>query len=135
MFAVAVAFGLVTSFTAANTVPLSRAGVTKSTLAPNQLAPSYCSSLALTKLVVATTIDGHRHEPGTTSCSGATPSGSQALNGGSGDDCIVAGGSTSSTSNAIDGGAGTDICIGAPGDDDDVHELRVHRHAIDRATR
>ena len=41
--------------------------------------------------------------------------GSQTLNGGSGDDCIVAGGSTSSTSNTINGGAGTDICIGAPG--------------------
>ena len=41
--------------------------------------------------------------------------GSQTLNGGSGDDCIVAGGSTSSTSNSIDGGPGTDICIGAPG--------------------
>ncbi len=114
LFAVAVAFGLVTSFTAANTVPLSRAGVTRSTLAPNQLAPSYCSSIALTKTVVATisTVTG---TTGNDLVLGRNALGSQALNGGSGDDCIVAGGSTSSTSNAIDGGAGTDICIGAPG--------------------
>ena len=114
LFAAAIAFGLVTSFTAANTVPLSRASVTRSTLTPSQLAPSYCASLALTKLVVATTstVTG---TTGNDLVLGRGALGSQALNGGSGDDCIVAGGSTSSTSNTIDGGPGTDICIGAPG--------------------
>ena len=53
--------------------------------------------------------------PRTTSCSAATRPERRRMNGGAGDDCIIAGGSTSSTSNAIDGGAGTDICIGAPG--------------------
>jgi signal peptidase I len=114
VFAIAVSFGLVTSFTAANTVPLSRAGVTKSTLTPSQLAPTYCAGLAFTKLVVATTstVTG---TAGSDLVLGRNALGSLALNGGAGDDCIIAGGSTSSTSNTIDGGAGTDICIGAPG--------------------
>jgi signal peptidase I len=114
VFAGAVAAGLVTSFTATSTVPLSRAGVSKSTLAPNQLAPAYCSSIVYAKLVVATSAT----VTGTTANDlvlGRSATGAQALNGGSGDDCIIAGGSSSSTSNTIDGGAGTDICIGAPG--------------------
>jgi Ricin-type beta-trefoil lectin domain/PA14 domain len=114
VFAGAVSVGLVTSFTATNTVPLSRAGVSNSTLAPNQLAPSYCSSITYSKLVVATTST----VTGTSANDlvlGRNATGAQALNAGSGDDCVIAGGSTSSTTNAIDGGAGTDICIGAPG--------------------
>jgi hypothetical protein len=45
---------------------------------------------------------------------GRNAAGTQSLNGGAGDDCIIAGGGTSSTTNTIDGGTGTDICIGAP---------------------
>jgi signal peptidase I len=113
IFATAVVVGLVTSFTATSTVPMSRAGVSSWTKTPLQLAPMYCSSLALTKLVVATssTVTG---TTGSDLVLGRNTTGAQTLNGGLGDDCIIAGGSSSATSNTIDGGAGTDICIGAP---------------------
>ncbi len=112
-FAGLVAIGLVTSFTATNTVPMSQVGISKQTLDVNQLASPYCSSLSLTKLVVATTstVTG---TSGNDLVLGRNATGAQQLNGGAGDDCIIAGGGTSSTSNTIDGGAGTNICIGAP---------------------
>jgi signal peptidase I len=112
LFAGAIAAGLVTSFTAANTVPLSRAGVSKWPVNVNQVASSYCSSIVLTKQVIATssTVTG---TSGNDLVLGQNASGSQSLNGGSGDDCIIAGG-TAGTINNFDGGAGTDICIGAP---------------------
>ena len=114
VFAGAVALGLVTSFTATSTVPLSRASVSKSTLDPSQLAPSYCASIVFSKLVVATTstVTG---TSGNDLVLGRNATGAQTMNGGSGDDCVIAGGSSASTTNTIDGGAGTDICIGAPG--------------------
>jgi hypothetical protein len=112
-FAGVVAVGLVTSFTATNTVPMSQVGVSKQTLDVNQLASPYCASLVLTKLVVATssTVTG---TSGNDLVLGRNATGTQSLNGGGGDDCIIAGGGTSSTTNTIDGGAGTNICIGAP---------------------
>jgi signal peptidase I len=113
LFAGSVAVGLVTSFTATNTVPMSQVGVSKQTLNVNQLSSQYCASLTLTKLVVATssTVTG---TSGNDLVLGRNATGSQSLNAGAGDDCVIAGGGTSSTTNAIDGGTGTNICIGAP---------------------
>jgi signal peptidase I len=108
------AVGVTATFTAANTVPLSKAGVSTFPKAISDLAPSQCSGLTLTNLVVA---------------SGSTTTGTSAndlilgrsgtgildLNGGGGNDCIVAGGG-SGTVNVINGSSGgDDVCIGAPG--------------------
>jgi signal peptidase I len=111
-FACAVALGLLTSFTAANTVPLSRAGVSKWPVTVPQIASTYCASLALTNKVIATTST----VTGTSANDlvlGRNATGAQALNGAAGNDCIMGGG-TSGTVDNFDGGAGTDICIGAP---------------------
>ncbi|HEY1479204.1 MAG TPA: ricin-type beta-trefoil lectin domain protein, partial [Gaiellales bacterium] len=112
LFAATVAFGLLTSFTATNTVPLSRAGVSKWPVTVPEIASTYCSSLGLTNKVIATsaTVTGTAAND---LVLGRNATGTQALNGGSGNDCIIGGG-TSGTVNNFDGGAGTDICIGAP---------------------
>jgi hypothetical protein len=109
--ALVVAVGLATSFTAANTVPLTRAGVSKQPVEVMQLATFYCSTFTLTNLVVA-------KSSSTTGTSGDDlmlgRNATGTLNGSGGDDCIIAGGHTGTT-NTIDGGAGSDICIGAHG--------------------
>jgi signal peptidase I len=114
LFALAIAIGIVTSFTAANTVPLSYAGSSTEALQINQLAPARCSGINLTNLIVATSAT----TTGTAQNDlilGKSGSGTLTLTGGSGDDCIVGGGG-SGTTNKFDGGSGTnDVCIGAPG--------------------
>lgn len=113
LLAVAIAAGMVVSFTAANTVPISNAGVSAEALALSQLAPPQCAALSLTRLVVATGSSTTGPNGGDLIL-GRAGAGSFSLTGGSGDDCIVAGGGPG-TKNTIDGGSGNDVCIGAPG--------------------
>jgi signal peptidase I len=113
LFALAIAATLITGFTAANTVPISYANASSHTTQLSQLAPSQCSSLSLSALLVA-------NAAATTGSSaselilGKGASGILSLNGGAGDDCIVGGGGPGTT-DKIDGGTGTNVCIGAPG--------------------
>jgi signal peptidase I len=106
--AVAVVAGVVVSFTAANVVPLTNAGVRSDTTSLSELTPSECAGMGLTRLVVAPTgtatgtaansliLDASTTEKGT-------------LTGGAGNDCIVSG----AVKETLDGGGGTgDICIG-----------------------
>jgi signal peptidase len=97
------------SFTATSNLPTSYVGVTTHPRQLTQLAPTFCAALAPTNLVVATgsTVTG-------TAASdlvlGLGATGNRTLNGGSGNDCIVAGG-TRFTNNTINGGSGTDRCV------------------------
>ncbi len=106
--AVAVVAGVVVSFTAANVVPLTKAGVSTDATSLDELTPPQCAGMSLTRLVVAPTgtvtgtaansliLDASTAEKGT-------------LTGGAGNDCIVSGASKET----LDGGAGTgDVCIG-----------------------
>lgn len=113
LLAAAIAASMVVSFTAANAVPLSNAGVSVQTLALSQLAPAQCAALNLTRLVVATGSSTTGPNGGDLIL-GRAGGGSFSLTGGSGNDCIVAGGGPG-TKNTIDGGGGSDVCIGAPG--------------------
>ena len=130
LFAATVAVGLVTSFTAASTVPMSRAGVTKWTLTPPQLTPAYCSSLVASKLVVATS---------------ATVTGTTA------NDLVLGRNATGTQTHQRRGGRRLHHrrrqhvehverdrrwrrhrhLHRRSGHGDDVRELRVHRHALD----
>ena len=109
----AVAAGVVTSFTAANSVPASRAGSSLNPRQIAQLAPSQCAGIGLTNLIVATgsSVSG---TSGNDLIIGRNTKGTMTYAGGGGNDCIVAGGDSASV-NAIDGGTGADVCIGGPG--------------------
>jgi signal peptidase I len=106
--------GLITSFTATDVVPLSRASDSNLSLDLSQLAPAQCSSLSLTHLVVAksSTVTG---TSGNDLILGRNGSGANTLDGGGGTDCIVAGGSYGTT-NQLNGGqdASRTVCVGAP---------------------
>jgi hypothetical protein len=109
-----VAVTSIVAFTSGNTVPLRHAGASNKPAALTQLAPSQCSALSFTNLVVATGTS----VSGTSQADlilGRRATGTLSLSGGNGTDCIVAGGGAGTT-NTIDGGPGAgDICIGAPG--------------------
>lgn len=112
--AIAVAGGAAVSFTAANVVPLSNAGVSAQALTLSQLAPSQCAGLSLGHLVVATGSNTVGPSGGDLIL-GRAGTGTYTLKGGAGNDCIVAGGGPG-TRNTLDGGGGAgDVCIGAPG--------------------
>jgi signal peptidase I len=111
--AIAVAAGIIVSFTAATVVPLTNAGVSTDQLALSELLPAQCAGINATKLIMGGT--------GTTTGTngndlilGKNALGTFTLKGGAGADCIVAGGGPGTT-NTIDGGGGGDVCIGAPG--------------------
>jgi signal peptidase I len=111
---VLVAASVTATFTAANTVPLSKAGAATFPKTLSELAPSQCSGLTLTNLVTAT----GSSTTGTSANDlilGKSGKGTFTLSGAGGNDCIVAGGG-SGTINSINGSSGSgDVCIGAPG--------------------
>ena len=108
-----VAAAVTAAFTAANTVPLSSAGVSTFPVTANELAPSQCAGISLGNVVIATgsTTNGTAANDLILGKAGA---GSFSLTGGAGNDCIVAGGGAGTT-NSLNGGTGNDVCIGAPG--------------------
>lgn len=94
------------AYTAANTVPATKAGRQQFTIDANALKPAACAALNLTAIV--------RNNAGT--AAGELILGSAAANnitGAGGNDCILGGGGN----DTINGGAGTDVCIGGPGTD------------------
>jgi Ca2+-binding RTX toxin-like protein len=95
------------AFTAANTVPATKAGRQQFAINANALKPAACAALNLTAIVT--------NNAGTAAAELIL--GSAAANnitGAGGNDCILGGGGN----DTINGGAGTnDICIGGPGTD------------------
>ena len=83
----------------------------------NKFKPSMCAGLTLTRMVVVTTASG----TGNSSNELIIGNGSrdQTLNGGGGNDCIIAGGASSSIDNVLSGGQGTDVLIGGKYADND----------------
>jgi signal peptidase I len=104
---VVVAAGIAVSFTAANVVPLTNAGVAADTTSLSELAPAKCAGITLTHLVVSPTGTVTGTNANDLILDASTAKGT--LTGGAGNDCIVSGASKST----LDGGAGTgDVCIG-----------------------
>ncbi|HWB22868.1 MAG TPA: signal peptidase I [Gaiellaceae bacterium] len=107
---VVVAATLAASFAATTTVPVSHAGVSSQARQLAQLLPALCASTGATNLIIATA----GTTTGTTGADlilGRNVTGTLSLNGGNGNDCIVAGGHAGTTNN-FNGGSGTDVCIG-----------------------
>ena len=105
--AIAVAAGIVVSFTAANVVPLTNAGVSTDATSLGELTPDHCAGMNLTHLVVATTGTVTGTSASDLMLDASTATGT--LTGGAGNDCIVSGAPKAT----LDGGAGAgDVCIG-----------------------
>lgn len=104
---VVVVAGIVVSFTAANVVPLTNAGVSTNAMSLDELTPGHCAGMNLTHLVVATngTVTGTNANDLILDAAAAKGT----LTGGAGNDCLVSG----AAKETLDGGAGTgDVCIG-----------------------
>jgi Ca2+-binding RTX toxin-like protein len=101
--------GLLSAFSASNTVAATRAGSVTFVINANALKPTECNALTLTRLVIL--------------ARGDTPSGSneliigttgsETISGGGGADCILGG----NGNDTLRGGNGQDILIGGPGND------------------
>ena len=101
------------TFTSGNVVPASYAGRSSYARTIDQLLPALCASTGATNLIVATSSS----TSGTSQNDlilGRNATGSQTLNGSTGNDCLVAGGGPGTT-NTLQGGGGADVCIGARG--------------------
>jgi Ca2+-binding RTX toxin-like protein len=113
LFALVLIATLVTSFTAANVVPLSRAGRSVQPRTIAQLSPSQCAAVAATTLVIASG-SSTSGTSGNDLILGRNAKLSLTLNGNGGTDCIIGGGGVG-TINTFDGSSGADVCIGAVG--------------------
>ncbi len=76
----------------------------------NKFKPTMCAGITLTSIIVVTGASG----TGTNASELIIGNGSrdQTLNGGGGNDCIIASGASSLIDNALSGGAGNDVLIG-----------------------
>lgn len=103
--AIAVAAGVVVSFTAANVVPITNAGVATDQLALSEITPAKCDGMSLTHLVTA--VAGSASGTAANDLILGDNVAKGTLSGGAGNDCIVAGASKTT----LDGGLGTDVCV------------------------
>ena len=104
-----IGISVASAFTAANTVPASRAGNPTESATAQKLKPSACSGITLTTIVTGSgTFSG---TAGNDLILGS--SAVDTITGGNGNDCILGGNGNDS----LDGGGGTDVCIGGPGTD------------------
>jgi Ca2+-binding RTX toxin-like protein len=94
------------TFTAANSVPATSAGLQTFAIDANALKPVECAALNLTAIVIG--VNG-----GTASELILGTAAANTIAGNGGDDCILGGGGNDN----LNGGAGTDVCIGGPGTD------------------
>ena len=93
-----------------NTVPPTRLGRLVIPIGPNDLKPTQCASITVTKLFVGAR-KNFNGSPGNDLLLG-TPA-AEHITGGSGDDCLVGG----DGDDALMGAGGNDVCIGGPGTD------------------
>jgi Ca2+-binding RTX toxin-like protein len=106
---VLMAAGLLSAFSASNTVTPSRMGGAVFPIDANALKPPECAALNLTTLVILARGDSPTN--GNDLIIGT--SGDDNINGGAGDDCILGG----DGNDTLNGGAGRDVLLGGPGDD------------------
>jgi hypothetical protein len=93
-----------------NTVPATRLGRVVIPIGPNDLKPTECASITVTKLFVGS---GANFNGSTSGDLMLGTAGGEQLSGGSGTDCLVGGGGN----DTLVGGADADVCIGGPGTD------------------
>lgn len=102
-------FAVMGAFATSNTIPFTYLDDESSPITANDLAPSECSAINLTNVVV---ISGSGNGTnGNDLLLGST--GNDSIRGRGGDDCIVGGGGD----DFIHGGNGTDVCNGGTGTD------------------
>ena len=101
--------GVVGAYAASNTVPFTHLGDDSSSITANDLAPSECSSINLTNIVVVSGSGNGTN--GNDLILGS--SGDDSIHGRGGDDCIITGGGD----DFIHGGNGNDVCNGGAGTD------------------
>jgi Ca2+-binding RTX toxin-like protein len=100
---------MISASTAANSVPVTRAGISSRSIGPQDLKPAACASLTLTNLVTGSgAINGTNAADLVLGSSGI-----DTVLAGNGNDCVLGGGGA----DIINGGAGADVCIGGPGID------------------
>lgn len=100
-----VVVSIISADTASNSVPPTRLGQADRAIGPNDLKPTACAALTLTRLVVggAGTVSGNNSAELIVGSALTTR-----INGSGGADCLV--GNAGIT--RIDGGSGSDVCIG-----------------------
>jgi hypothetical protein len=108
-FLILVVVSVASVFTAANSVPATRAGISSRSIGPRDLAPATCASLVLTNIVTGSGIINGTNAADLMLGS----SGIDTMTAGNGNDCVLGGGGA----DTISGGLGTDVCIGGPGID------------------
>ncbi len=97
---------LALSFTASNTVPVTRVGTVQKAITVQDRAPAECAGMGLTLLV--TNLSGGSGNDLVLGTGAA-----ETVNGNAGNDCLLGGGGNDD----LRGGIGTDVCIGGPGND------------------
>lgn len=97
------------ALSAANSVPLTRLGLTTQSIIPSELIPVECNAITITNLIYCS---------GSGTCNGSNAndlifgtSGVDRIQGKKGDDCILGGGANDD----LNGDEGNDVCLGGPG--------------------
>ncbi len=115
-------WGIMGSYAASNTVPITYAGDGVIPRSPQQFAPPECYGIPFADIVVVSgTGDGTANNDLILGSAN-----DDTINGQGGDDCIVAGGG----SDYIDGGAGDDVILAGPGNDEGKTPFEVLACAI-----
>ena len=102
---IVIAASVGTVFTTSNTVPPTSAGQAFVSVGPNELKPHECAGIAVTNLIVVTSVMNQGTENNDLMIGNDMIS---QLDGGNGDDCLV----TGNTAAVLQGGDGYDVCIG-----------------------
>lgn len=104
-----VAISVMFAFSAANTIPPTKAGSATSAINATALKPNECASLSLTRVVNI----GNGDTPSNANELILGTTGADDISGAGGSDCIVGGGGD----DTLRGGGGIDILMGGPGND------------------
>jgi len=99
-----------TAFSAANSIPLTRLGLTTQAITANQLKPPQCSAISVTNIIYCT--GGICNGTNASDLIFGT-SGDDDIRGGQGNDCILG----LDGNDRLVGNQGTDVCVDVPGTD------------------
>ena len=106
---VLVTISVIFAFSAANTVPPTKAGSVNNTINANALKPTECAGISLTRVVNISKGDTPSNQNELILGTSAF----ETINGGGGADCIIGGGGDDN----LQGGNGKDVLMGGPGND------------------